>query len=70
MLVLRKILENLTLFGREDILGRGEMVRNKSDAVPVKDLLGPDLLEGFYGQGGCDVVSQGKINPGIDEFTR
>ena len=70
MLGFREILEDLALLGGEDILGGSEMIRDKDNPIPVKDLLGSDLFEGFDRQGRRDIVPQGKVDPGIDEVTR
>jgi hypothetical protein len=62
--------EDLTLFSRRNILGRGEMVGNQNDPIPVEYLFGSDLLKSLNGKRGCDVISKGQIDPDIENFSR
>ena len=65
-----KIPEDLALLRRRNILGRSEVILDKNDTMPVKDLSGSDLLEGLNCQRRRDVIPQGDVDPGIDELSR
>ncbi len=58
----------LHLDGRGDVLVGGEVVAYQHHPLAVKDLFGPDVAKGLDGQGRSDVVTQGDVNLGQDQF--
>jgi hypothetical protein len=69
MLSFGKFPENFALFGRGNVFGRREMIRDKDNPIPVKDFFYTDLLKSLNGKGGRDVIAEGKVNSHIDQLT-
>jgi hypothetical protein len=68
MLSLRELPENLTLFRRRNILGRGEVIGDQDDPILIENFFHPDLFEGLDGKRSGDIVSEGEIDPYIQEL--
>ncbi len=68
VLLLGEFPQDLALDGEGDIFVGGEVVRHQHHPLPVKDLFGPDLPKVLDGQGRGDVVAQGNIHLGQDQF--
>src|SRR4030042_6158404 len=65
-----KLAKDLTLLRRRNILGRGKVIGNENDPVPMKDLLDSDLIKSLDGKGCRDVIRKSDIDPDIDELSR
>jgi hypothetical protein len=68
MLSLRELPENLTLFRRRNILGRGEVIGDQDDPILIENFSHPDLFEGLDGKRSGDIVPESEIDPYIQEL--
>ncbi len=65
-----ELAKNFALLGRGNVFGRGEVIGNEDDPVPVKNFLYSDLPEGLDGKGHGNIVGKGEVDPHIDQFAR
>ena len=66
LLLAGELAHELGLLGRGDVLVGDEMVGHEGDPLAVEDLRGADLLENLDGDGGREIVGEGKIHLHLD----
>ncbi len=65
-----KLAETLAVFGRLDVLGRNEMIRNECDLRIVENPLLPELVHFAYGHRCRDIIAQHQVKICLDELSR
>ena len=67
LVFLGEFAQDSRVFGGEDVLVGGEMVRDEDDPFLVKNLPGPALFKFLDGDGGGDVIAESNVDAGADE---
>src|SRR4030042_4505672 len=65
-----ELAKNFALLGRGVVFGRGEVIGNEDDPVPVKNFLHSNFPEGLDGKGDGNIVGKGEVDPHIDQLAR